>query len=49
MLQYARDIAIVKYLGTFGQVQHNLTLIQAAHGPVVAREVKNKTIELSRS
>lgn len=43
---YNRDIAIVKYLGTFGQVQHNLTLIQAAHGPVVAREVKNKTIEL---
>jgi hypothetical protein len=44
--QYARDIAIVKYLGTQGQVQHNLTLIQAAHGPVVAREVKNKTVEL---
>lgn len=43
---YNRDIAIVKYLGTYGQVQHNLTLIQAAHGPVVAREVKNKTIEL---
>lgn len=44
--QYARDVAIVKYLGTQGQVQHNLTLIQAAHGPVIAREVKNKTIEL---
>lgn len=43
---YAREIAIVKYLGTQGQVQHNLTLIQAAHGPVVAREVKNKTVEL---
>lgn len=43
---YNRDVAIVKYLGTQGQVQHNLTLIQAAHGPVVAREVKNKTIEL---
>lgn len=43
---YNRDIAIVKYLGTMGQVQHNLTLIQAAHGPVVAREVKNKTVEL---
>lgn len=43
---YNRDLAIVKYLGTQGQVQHNLTLIQAAHGPVVAREVKNKTIEL---
>src|SRR5690606_14368162 len=27
-------------------VQHNLTLIQAAHGPVIAREVKYKTIEL---
>jgi len=43
---YNREIAIVKYLGTYGQVQHNLTLIQAAHGPVVAREVKNKTVEL---
>jgi len=43
---YNRDVAVVKYLGTHGQVQHNLTLIQAAHGPVVAREVKNKTIEL---
>lgn len=43
---YNRDVAVVKYLGTQGQVQHNLTLIQAAHGPVVAREVKNKTIEL---
>lgn len=43
---YNRDVAIVKYLGTQGQVQHNLTLIQAAHGPVVAREVKNKTVEL---
>lgn len=44
--QYHREVYIVKYLGTQGQVQHNLTLIQAAHGPVVAREVKNKTIEL---
>lgn len=44
--QYNRDVYIVKYLGTQGSVEHNLTLIQAAHGPVVAREVKNKTIEL---
>lgn len=43
---YDREIYQVKYLGTYGQVQHNLTLIQAAHGPVVAREVKNKTVEL---
>jgi hypothetical protein len=43
---YNRDVFIVKYLGTQGSVQHNLTLIQAAHGPVVAREVKNKTVEL---
>lgn len=43
---YHREVYVVKYLGTQGQVQHNLTLIQAAHGPVVAREVKNKTIEL---
>lgn len=43
---YNRDTYVVKYLGTQGSVEHNLTLIQAAHGPVVAREVKNKTIEL---
>jgi hypothetical protein len=43
---YAREVIQVKYLGTQGSVQHNLTLIQAAHGPVIAREVKNKTIEL---
>lgn len=44
--QYAREVIQVKYLGTQGSVQHDLTLIQAAHGPVIAREVKNKTIEL---
>lgn len=43
---YDREVIQVKYLGTQGQVQHDLTLIQAAHGPVIAREVKNKTIEL---
>lgn len=43
---YDREVIQVKYLGTQGSVQHNLTLIQAAHGPVIAREVKNKTIEL---
>ncbi len=43
---YNRDTFTVKYLGTQGSVQHNLTLIQSAHGPVVAREVKNKTVEL---
>jgi hypothetical protein len=46
---YNRDLAIVKYLGKHGSVKHNLTLIQAAHGPVVAREVKNKTVELLTS
>jgi hypothetical protein len=43
---YDREFIQVKYLGTYGAVQHNLTLIQAAHGPVIAREVKNKTVEL---
>ncbi len=43
---YDREVIQVKYLGTQGSVQHNLTLIQAAHGPVIAREVKNKTVEL---
>lgn len=44
--QYNRQFIQVKYQGTQGSVQHDLTLIQAAHGPVVAREVKNKTVEL---
>jgi len=44
--QYNREYGICKYLGTQAQVHHNLTLIAAAHGPVVARETKNKTIEL---
>ena len=43
---YDREFVQIKYLGTQAQVQHDLTLIQAAHGPVVAREVKNKTVEL---
>lgn len=43
---YDREFIRVKYLGTQGQVQHDLTMIQAAHGPVIAREVKNKTVEL---
>lgn len=43
---YEREVVQVKYLGTHGSVQHDLTLIQAAHGPVIAREVKNKTVEL---
>lgn len=43
---YEREVIQVKYLGTQGSVQQNLTLIQPAHGPVIAREVKNKTIEL---
>jgi len=44
--KYNREFGMCKYLGTQAQVHHNLTLIAAAHGPVVARETKNKTIEL---
>jgi len=38
---YSRHVGKVKYVGTQRQVHHNLTLVRAAHGPVVAREVKN--------
>lgn len=41
---YSRHVAKVKYVGTQRQVHHNLTLVRAAHGPVVAREVKNGTM-----
>lgn len=44
--KYNREFGQVKYLGTQAQVYHNLTLMQPAHGPIVARETKNKTIEL---
>jgi len=41
---YSRHVAKVKYVGTQRQVHHNLTLVRAAHGPVVAREIKNGTM-----
>ena len=41
-----RDYVQIKNLGTQGSVTHDLTLISAAHGPAIAREVKNKTVEL---
>lgn len=34
--QYNREIVQVKYMGTQGQVQHDLTMIQAAHGKLAA-------------
>lgn len=41
---YSRHVGKVKYIGTQRQVHHNLTLVRAAHGPVVAREIKNGTM-----
>ena len=43
---YSRETKAVKFLATFGQVTHPGTLIQAAHGSIIAREVINKTIQL---
>ncbi|MBW2986723.1 hypothetical protein KY333_05120 [Candidatus Woesearchaeota archaeon] len=43
---YSRHVAKVKYVGTQGSVHHNLTLVRPAHGPVIAREIKNKTMYL---
>lgn len=41
---YSRHVAKVKYVGTQRKVHHDVTLIRAAHGPVIAREVKNATM-----
>ena len=49
LAKYDREVARLKYLGTYGQVMHDISLITGAHGDVVGREVKNKTIELLQS
>lgn len=41
---YSRHVAKVKYVGTLREVHHNLTLVRAAHGPVVAQQVKAGTM-----
>lgn len=43
---YNRAVGLIKYLGVRAQINHDLTMIDAAHGPQVAREAKNKAIEL---
>lgn len=43
---YNRAVGLIKYLGVRAQVNHDLTLIEAAHGPQIAREAKNKAVEL---
>jgi len=41
---YSRHVGKVKYVGTQRKVTHDLTLVKSAHGPVIAREVKNGTM-----
>lgn len=43
---YNREVEIVRYMGTTRVVAHPLTLVRPAHGPVVAREIKNGTMYL---
>lgn len=43
---FVRDVNIVKYIGARASVPLNLTMINAAHGPVIARTVKSKTVEV---
>ncbi len=41
---YNRQIQEIKYLGTTRIVTHPLTLVKPAHGPVIAREIRNGTM-----
>lgn len=41
---YNREVEVVRYMGTTRVVTHPLTLIRPAHGPIVAREIKNGTM-----
>lgn len=43
---YNRQIQVVRYMGTTRIVTHPLTLVKPAHGPVIAREIKNGTMYL---
>lgn len=41
---YSREVELVKFLGTTRSVTHPLTLVKPAHGPIIAREIKNGTM-----
>lgn len=41
---YSREVELVKFLGTTREVTHPLTLVKPAHGPIVAREIRNGTM-----
>jgi len=43
---YVRQTALVKFMGTTGVVTHPLTLVRSAHGDVIGREAKNRTLWL---
>src|SRR4030042_6869776 len=38
---YSRQVSLVKYIQTVRKVTHPMTLVRAAHGDVIANEVKN--------
>lgn len=43
---YERKTALIKFMGTTGIVTHPMTLVRNAHGDVVGREAKNRTLWL---
>lgn len=43
---YERKTALVKFLGTQGEVTHPMTLVKPAHGNVIALETQNRAIWL---
>lgn len=45
---YERQIDRVKYLGTVGRVTHQMTLVEPAHGSVIAQETTARTMYLLR-
>lgn len=43
---YLRKVALVKFMGVVGEVDHPTTLVKPAHGDVIALETLNKTMTL---
>lgn len=40
---YNRQLQVVRYMGTTRVVSHPMTLVNVAHGPIIAKEIKNGT------
>lgn len=44
--EYERKTALIKFMGTTGIVTHALSLVRSAHGDIIGREAKNRTLAL---